>query len=153
MVTYRISNGYPIADSGLSSTKCPGRGLEQSPRLRIAKRRCAALIVIGGRALYAVHRVADDHVPLTQIIEQRGKRRKLTANARRREVAGFHVLAPGDDMRPPHRAQRKVIFQIGEGDELRDIDFIGASRFFIGDVREPFQLGRYIREIVVLIPA
>jgi hypothetical protein len=39
-----------------------------------------------------------------------------------------------------------VIFQIGEGDEFRDIDPIGASRFRIGDVGEPFQFGRYIGE-------
>lgn len=43
------------------------------------------------------------------------------------------------------------MLQIGEGDEFRDIDFIGAARFCIADVGEPFQLGRYVGEIAVLI--
>jgi hypothetical protein len=43
-----------------------------------------------------------------------------------------------------------MIFQIRESDELRDIDFMSAAGFRIGDVGEPFQLGRYIRKIAVL---
>ena len=39
--------------------------------LRIAERRCAALIVIGGRAFDAVHRIADDRIALTKVVEQR----------------------------------------------------------------------------------
>jgi len=39
----------------------------------------------------------------------------------------------------------------GEGDELRDVDFVCSAGFRIGDVGEPFQLGRNIREIAVLI--
>jgi hypothetical protein len=57
-----------------------------------------------------------------------------------------HVLAPGDQMRARHGAQRTVIFQVGECDELRDIDSISAARFRIGDVGEPFQLGRNVCE-------
>ena len=53
-------------------------------------------------------------------------------------------------MRPRHGAQRAVIFQIGEGDEFRNIDFIRPSRFSVRDVGEPFQLGRYIRKVAVL---
>ena len=45
----------------------------------------------------------------------------------------------------------RAIFQIGVGDELRNIDFTGALRFRVGDVGEPFQIGRNIREIPVLI--
>ena len=37
-----------------------------------------------------------------------------------------------------------------ESDELRDIDLVGASGFRVGDVGEPFQLGRYVGEIAVL---
>lgn len=54
-------------------------------------------------------------------------------------------------MRARHGAYRAMIFQIREGDEFRDIDLIGAPRFRIGDVGEPFELGRYIREIAVLV--
>jgi hypothetical protein len=43
-----------------------------------------------------------------------------------------------------------VIFQVGEGNEFRDIDLIGAPRFRIGDAGEPFELRRYIRKIAVL---
>lgn len=45
-----------------------GRSLQQSPHLRIAERRRAALIVIGGRALHGVHWIAKDGVALTEII-------------------------------------------------------------------------------------
>ena len=127
-----------------------GRGLQQSPDLRVTERRRTALIVVGGRPLHSVHRIAEDGVTLTEIIEQRGKRRELAANARGSKAPGRHVFAPGDHMRARHRAQRAVIFQVGEGDEFRDINFIGASRFRIGDVGEPFELGRNIREVAVL---
>jgi hypothetical protein len=40
-------------------------------------------------------------------------------------------------MCPRYSPQRAVIFEIGEGDEFRDIDPIGASRFRIGDIGEP----------------
>ena len=49
-----------------------------------------------------------------------------------------------------HGAQRGVIRQPGEGHELRDIDFIGAAGFWIGDVGEPFEFGGYVGEGVVL---
>jgi hypothetical protein len=42
-----------------------------------------------------------------------------------------------------------VIFQIGEGDELRDIDFIGAAGFGIGDVGDLVILNAEDREASV----
>ena len=41
--------------------------------------------------------------------------------------------------------------QAGKADELLDIVLIGAAGFGIGDVGEPFQCGRHIREIAVLL--
>jgi hypothetical protein len=52
-------------------------------------------------------------------------------------------------MRARHGAQRAVNCEIGEGDEFRDIDFVSAARFRVGDVGdvgEPFQLGRNINQ-------
>jgi hypothetical protein len=60
-------------------------------------------------------------------------------------------MRQGDDMRPRYSTQRAVIFEIREGDEFSDNDLIGAACFFIGDVGEPFQLGRNIDEVAVLI--
>ena len=34
--------------------------------------------------------------------------------------------------------------QPGEGHELTDIDFVGAAGFGVGDVGEPFELGRHL---------
>jgi hypothetical protein len=53
-------------------------------------------------------------------------------------------------MRTRDGAQRAVIFEIGEGDEFGGIYFVRAARFRIGDVGEPFQLGRYVRQMAVL---
>jgi hypothetical protein len=49
-----------------------------------------------------------------------------------------------------HRAQRGVIRQPGECHELRDIDLLGPTGFWIGDIGEPFQLGRHVGQRVVL---
>src|SRR6202035_5017894 len=124
-----------------------GRGLQKAPHLRITKSRRAALIIIGGRPLDAVHWIAEDGIALAEVIEQRRKRRELAADARWSETPSLHFLAPGDHMRPRDGAQRAVIFQIGEGDELRDIDLVGASRFGVGDVGEPFQFRRNIGKL------
>ncbi len=43
-----------------------------------------------------------------------------------------------------YRAQCTMIFQIGEGDEFRDIDLVSTAGFLVGDVDEPFELRRYI---------
>jgi hypothetical protein len=43
-------------------------------------------------------------------------------------------------------ANRAVIYQTRERDEFRDVDLIGLPGFRIGDVGEPFQLGRNIGE-------
>ena len=40
--------------------------------------------------------------------------------------------------------------QTGEGEELLDIDFVGAAGFRIGDVGEPFELGRNVGEVAEL---
>jgi hypothetical protein len=44
-----------------------------------------------------------------------------------------------------------MVFEVRERNEFRDIDLIGAARFLVGDVGEPFQLGRYIREVALLL--
>lgn len=50
-----------------------------------------------------------------------------------------------------YRAQCTMIFQIGEGDEFRDIDLGSTAGFLVGDVDEPFELRRYIGEAGELI--
>ena len=54
-------------------------------------------------------------------------------------------LAPGNHMRPGDGPERFSFGESRECHEFRDIDLIGAPRFRIGDVGEPFQLGRYVR--------
>jgi IS5 family transposase len=45
--------------------------------MRIAERRRTALFIIRSRPLDAVHRITEHGIALTEIIEQRGKRREL----------------------------------------------------------------------------
>ena len=53
-------------------------------------------------------------------------------------------------MRAGDGPERFSFGETGECHELRDINLVGASRFCIGDVGEPFQFGRHVREIAVL---
>ena len=115
-----------------------GRGLQQSAGLCVAQGRGAAFIIIGRRTLYAVHRIAEDGIALTEIIEQRRQRRELAPDTGGLQRAGLHILAPGNHMRRRHGTQRRRIFQPGERQELRHIVFIESARLGIGDVGEPF---------------
>ena len=53
-------------------------------------------------------------------------------------------------MRPGYVSERINFRETGESEKFRDIDLISAARFGIGDVGEPFQLGRNIGEGVEL---
>ena len=84
-----------------------GRGLQQAaaPARRRAPA-CCLHCYSSCRPLHAVHRIAEDGVALTEIVKERGQRRELAADAGRRQAARLHVLAPGNDMRPRHGAER-----------------------------------------------
>src|SRR5260370_42334647 len=79
-----------------------------------------------------------DTALFAEIIEQGGQRRELAPDAGGPQAAGLEVLAPGDDMRPRDRAPLRGSAQAGAGRNLAHVNFIGASRFGIGDVGEPF---------------
>jgi hypothetical protein len=61
------------------------------------------------------------------------------------EGAEIEVFAAGDDVGPGDGAQLGDAAQTREGDKLLDIDFVGPSRFGIGEVGEPFELRRNFR--------
>jgi hypothetical protein len=129
-----------------------GGASSKLPRLAVAKRRRAAFIAICRRALHAVDRIAECCVALTEIIEQRGQRRKLAPDRGRRPRALFHILAPGDDVRPRDRPQLRVTLQTGIGDKFAHIGLIGPAGFGVGDVGQPFLLRRDVSELVELRP-
>ena len=122
------------------------RRFQQLARLTVAKRRRAAFIAIGHRPLDAVDRVAGDGIALAEVIEQRRQRRELAPDRGGLQFAPFQVAAPVDDMGSGNRAQFAVIVQSGIGNKLAHIDFVGAPGFAIGDIGQPFFLGRHIGE-------
>jgi hypothetical protein len=61
------------------------------------------------------------------------------------------MVAPGDHMRPKNGTQSGVIQQACIGNEFCHVGFIKSSDFGIGDIGEPFQLGRNIGEPGILI--
>jgi hypothetical protein len=63
---------------------------------------------------------------LTAIVEQG---RELAADAGGSERALLEVLAPADDVSVRDATQFRNAAQPGEGDELLDIDLIGAAGF------------------------
>src|SRR5947209_854661 len=68
----------------------------------VAECRRAAFVPVGHWPFHSVHRIAADSVAFAEIIEERGQRRELAPNAGRRQTASFHVLAPGNNMRPAY---------------------------------------------------
>jgi hypothetical protein len=78
---------------------------------------------------------------LAEIVEQSGKRRELAANTGVSKLTLLQILSPGDDVGAGDGAQLADAFEAGEGDELLDIDLIGAAGFGIGEVGEPFEFG------------
>jgi hypothetical protein len=125
-------------------------GAASSLRLGITEGRGAAFIVVGHWALDAVDRVAGDRVALAQIIEQSRQRREFAPDAGRGECTRLEVLAPGDNVGPSDGAQLSRSPQAGEGRELTDIAAVGTPGFGIGDIGEPFELGRHLGEIAKL---
>jgi hypothetical protein len=47
-------------------------------------------------------------------------------------------------------AQLSDAAEPGEGDELFDVDLVGPAGFGVGEVGEPFELGRDLREVAEL---
>src|SRR5271155_878327 len=127
-----------------------GWRIEQFASLGITESRGAAFIVVGHWALDAVDRVAGDRVALAEIIEQGRQRREFAPDARRGEYARLEVLAPGDNVGASDGAQLSWLAQAGEGGELADIVAVGPPGFGIGDIGEPFELGRHLGEIAEL---
>jgi hypothetical protein len=85
-----------------------------------------------------------------EIIEQGGERRELAANTGVSKLTLLQILSPGDDVGAGDGAQLTDAFEASEGDKLLDIDLIGAAGFRIGEVGEPFELGRNLGEVAEL---
>jgi hypothetical protein len=144
--THRARRPSACPGQGPPAIAAPGRRRARAYFPHYYGRTSLIIIIIRGRPLYAVYRIAEDGIALAEIIEQRGKCRQLAADTGGSEAPGLHVLAPRDDMSARNCPYCAVVFQVSEGDEFRDIDLIGPSRFRIGDVGEPLQLGRNIGE-------
>jgi hypothetical protein len=94
------------------------RRVNQPARLGIAERRRQAFIAIRHWPLHAIDRIAGDGIGLTEVIEQCRQRRELAADGRRRQFAGFEMLAPGDHMSAADAAQFGEAAQAGESYKL-----------------------------------
>jgi len=53
-------------------------------------------------------------------------------------------------MRARHCSQHHGLIQPSKGGEFRNVDLVGAARFLIDDVGEPFKLGRNVGEVTIL---
>lgn len=116
----------------------------------IAQRRRQALIIISLGALHAVYRVVQDGVLFAEVVKKRGNRRQFAADGRRRERSGFHILAPGNQMRTGHAAE---FFRAGDPDEagkILHVLLVGAAGFLVPDVGKPLQLGRHFGQTLEL---
>src|SRR5260370_25743193 len=89
-------------------------GLQQATRLCVTQGGSASLIVVGGRPLDAVHRIAEDGIAFAEIVKERGQRRELATDSGWTQKTRLHVLAPSDDMRACDGAERRRILQTGE---------------------------------------
>jgi hypothetical protein len=58
--------------------------------------------------------------------------------------------APGDDMRARDRAQLSGFLQPSKSGEFCHVAFVSATRFGIGAIGEPFDLGRNVGELLEL---
>ena len=123
---------------------------EQVARLMIADRRRLAFAAFGLRPLDAFDRVMGDGVLLAQIFEQRGQRSQPVPDRRAAEPALAQLVAPGDQMRAGHDAEFLRTPDAGKAHEVLHRVFVGASGMMVGDVGEPFDLGRHIGELVKL---
>jgi hypothetical protein len=59
-------------------------------------------------------------------------------------------FAPGDDMRPRHKAEFFGSLDAGKEHEVLDRIRVGALGVWIADVLEPFGLGRHVGEFLKL---
>jgi hypothetical protein len=82
-----------------------------------------------------------------EIVEKGRERRELAANAGRGQCTLLELPAPSDDVGAGNAAQFGDAAQAHERDEFRDIDLVGPVGFGIGEVGEPFELGRNLGEI------
>ena len=85
-----------------------------------------------------------------EVVEQGRERRELAADAGVGEPAALQVLPPGDDVGAGDRSQPGDAAKAGKGDELLDIDLIGAASFRVGEVGEPFEFGGNVGEVAEL---
>jgi hypothetical protein len=90
---------------------------------------------------------------LAELVEQGGEGREFAANAGGREPALLEVVTPGDDV--GNGAQLGDAAEAGEGDELLNVDLVGAAGFGVGepfelrrDLGESGELGRYERTLI-----
>ena len=128
-----------------------GRRVKQFASLTVAKRRGGTFVAIGHRALDTIDRIAGNGIALAKVIEQRRQCRELAPDRGGLQCAPFHVAAPVDDMGSDNRAQFAVIVQSGIGNKLAHIGFVGALGFAIGDIGQPFLLGRHIGQALELL--
>jgi len=63
-----IEQGREYRPIPYSLQRVRGRGLKQSPSLRVAESRRAAFIAVRGGSFHAVHGTAQDGIPLTEIV-------------------------------------------------------------------------------------
>jgi hypothetical protein len=118
--------------------------------LDAAERRRAAFVPVGYWPFHSVHRIAGDSVAFAEVIKERGQRREVAPNCGRSQIASFHVLAPGNDMRSTHGTQTHIVLQSGKLDKLPYIFLINAACFQVRNVRHPFLFGRNIGEVLEL---
>ena len=121
---------------------------EQLAGLVVAERRRLAFAALGPGPLDAFDRVVGDGVFLAEILEQRGQRREAVPHRAAARASARQIVAPGDDVGAGHGAEFLRPIDAGEAHEIADRLFVGAAGVAVGEVGEPFDLGRNIGEPV-----
>ena len=123
---------------------------EQLARLMIAERRRLAFAAFRFRPRHAFDRVMGHGVFLAEIFEQRASAASRWRIGAAAQLAPHQVVAPGDDVRARHGPKFLRPRDAGELHEVGNRVLVSAARVPVGEVGEPFGLGRHVGEPVEL---
>ena len=125
-------------------------GIEQLARLLVGDGRGFALISPFSRPFDAMNGVDNDSVLFAEVLKKVGECGELPANRGRGHAFFLQRLAPGDDVGTSDDAKIGEVLDADELHELPNIIAVGPPGIGVGDVGEPFGLGRHVAEALEL---
>lgn len=126
------------------------RRIKQLARLVVAKSGRLAFSAFGFWPLHAFDGVVGDGVLAAKVLEQRGQGRKPMPYRAPAKTAPHELVAPSDDMRAGDSTELLGPLNASEPHEVAHRILIGPPGLWVGQVGEPFHLGRDVGEPVEL---